>query len=100
MLFGRAPGGGYVSRAPRGALGAKTAKDEFAFAENPLTEHARGRPGQVEPFHIFHIAAAITDEMVMPHASHVESRGASFDRHFAHQTCLNQIAQIVISRSA
>ena len=72
--------------------------NEFAFAKNPLTEGARGRPGHIVPLHVLNIAAAIADEMVMAHAFGVESRGAALDGHFTHQTRLHQIPQIVISR--
>src|SRR5437588_9638616 len=42
--------------APRSALRAEPAEDEFAFANNPLTEGARSRPGHVVPLHVLYIA--------------------------------------------
>src|SRR5712691_6571203 len=83
---------------PRSALRAKPAENEFAFAKNPLTEGARGRPGNAVPLHVLNIAAAVADEVVMPHAFSIESRSAALDGHFTHQTRLHQVPQIVISR--
>jgi len=84
--------------APRSALRAEPPENEFAFAKNPLTEGARGRPGHVVPIHILNIAAAVANEVVMPHAFRIESRGAALHGHFTHQTRLHQVSQIVISR--
>src|SRR6266699_2603980 len=83
---------------PRRALGAEPPENEFAFAKNPLTEGARGRLGHVVPLHVLNIAAAVADEVVMPHAFRIESRGAALDGHFTHQTRLHQVPQIIISR--
>src|SRR5208337_1073785 len=82
----------------RGALRAESSENEFAFAKNPLAERARGRPGHVVPLDVLNIAAAVADEVVMPHAFRLESRGAALDGHFTHQTRLHQVPQIVISR--
>jgi len=76
---------------PRSAFRADPAENEFAFAKNPLTEGAGGRPGHVVPFHILNIAAAVADEVVMQHALRIESRAASFHGHFTHQTRLHQV---------
>src|SRR6266404_5220931 len=84
--------------APRSALRAEPAEDEFAFAKNPLTEGARSRPGHVVPLHVLYIAAAVADEVVMLRAFRIEARGAALDGHFTHQTRLDQVPQIVISR--
>ena len=84
--------------APRSALGAQPAENEFAFAKNPLTKGARGRLGYVAPFNVLDIAAAVADEVVMPYAFRIESRGAALHGHFTHQTRLHQVPQIVISR--
>src|ERR1700704_4523046 len=84
--------------APRSALGAESPENEFAFAKNPLTEGARARPGHVIPFNILNSAAAVADEVVMLRAFRIESRGAALDGHFTHQTRLDQVPQIVISR--
>ena len=84
--------------APRSALRAESPENEFTFANNPLTEGTRGRPGHVVPLHILNIAAAVADEMVMPHPFRIESRRAALDGHFTHQTRLHQISQIVIGR--
>src|SRR4029077_948038 len=83
--------------APRSALHAEPPENEFAFAKNPLTKGARGRPGYVVPLHVLNIAAAVANEVVMPHAFRIESRGAALDGHSTHQTRLHQVPQIVIS---
>src|ERR1700722_15399361 len=70
--------------APRSALRAEPPKNEFAFANNPLTEGARGRPGHLVPLHILNIAAAVADEVMMPHALRIESRAAALHGHFTH----------------
>jgi hypothetical protein len=80
------------------ALRTEPSENEFAFANNSLTEGARGRVGHVKPFHVLNIAAAVANEMVMPHASGIESCGATLDGHFPHQTRPHQVPQIVISR--
>ncbi len=66
--------------------------------KNPLTEGARGRPGHLAPLNVLNIAAAVADEVVMPHAFRIESRGTPLDGYFTHQTRLHQVPQIVISR--
>ena len=83
---------------PPGALGAESPENQFAFANNPLTEGARARPGHVVPFQVLNIAAAVADEVVMSRAFGVESCGAALDGHFTHQARLYQVPQIVISR--
>src|SRR5260370_35888141 len=83
---------------PRSALRAESRENEFAFAKNPLTEGARDRPGHVVPLDVLYIAAAVADEVVMLRAFRIESCGAALDGHFTHQTCLDQVPQIVISR--
>jgi hypothetical protein len=40
----------------------------------------------------------VADEVAMPQAFRIESRGAALDGHFTHQTRLHQVPQIVISR--
>src|SRR6185295_8116673 len=75
--------------APRSALRAEPPENEFAFAKNPLTEGTRGRPRHVVPLHILNIAAAVANEMVMPLAFRIESRGAALDGHLTHQTRLH-----------
>ena len=84
---------------PWSALHAQPPENDFAFAKNPLTEGARGRPGHLAPLNVLNIAAAVADEVVMPHAFRVKSGSAAFDGHFTHQTRLYQVPQIVISRS-
>jgi ABC-type hemin transport system ATPase subunit len=69
---------------PRSALRAEPPENEFAFANNPLTEGARGRPGHVVPLNVLNIAAAVADEVVMLHAFRIESRGPALDGHFTH----------------
>jgi hypothetical protein len=80
------------------ALRAEPPKNELAFAKNPLTKEARGRPGHVAPLNVLNIAAAVADEVVMPHAFRIESRGTALDGHFTHQTRPYQVPEIVISR--
>src|ERR1700733_5671249 len=60
--------------APRSALRAEPPENEFAFAQNSLTQGTRGRPGHVVPLHVLDIAAAVADEVVMPHALRIEPR--------------------------
>src|SRR5438034_9903779 len=83
---------------PRSALRAEPPENELAFAKNPLTEEARGRPGHVVVLNVLNIAAAVADEVVMRHACRIESRGAALHGYFTHQTRLHQVPQIVISR--
>jgi hypothetical protein len=78
------------------APGAKPPENEFALANNPLTERACSRPGDVVPLNILNISAAVADEVMMQQAFGIESRGAALDRHFTHQACLHQVTQIVI----
>ena len=85
---------------PRSALRAQPPENKFAFANNPLTEGTRGRPGHVAPLNILDIAAAVADEVVVPHAFRIEARGAALDGHFPHQTRLHQVPQIIISRGS
>src|SRR5437868_2342309 len=85
--------------APGRAFGAQPPQNEFAFAKHPLAERGYGRPGHVIPVHVLDIAAAVADEMVMPHAFRIKSRRATLHGHFTHQTSLHQVAQIVINRS-
>src|SRR4029077_13793382 len=83
--------------APRSTLGAEPPKNKLAFAKNPLAEGARGRAGHAVPLNVLDVAAAIADEVVMPHALGIESRGSAFDGHFTYQARIHQVAQIVIS---
>jgi len=59
---------------------------------------ARSRPGHVVPLHILNLAAAVADEVVMPHALRIKARGAALHGHFTHQTRVHQVSQIIISR--
>jgi len=43
-----------------------------------------------------HIAAAVADKVMMPHAFGIVPRGAALDGHFTHQTRLHQVPKIVI----
>src|SRR5262249_24455684 len=76
---------------PGSALRAEPPQNEFAFPKNSLAEQARARPGHAVPRHVLHIAAAVADEVVMPHPFGVESCGAALHGHFPHQTGLNQV---------
>ena len=82
----------------RSALGAKPPENKFAFANNALTEGARGSLGHIVPLNILNVSAAVADEVMMQQAFGIESRGAALDRHFPHQAGLHQVAQIVIGR--
>jgi hypothetical protein len=81
----------------RRASGAKSTKNEFAIANDPLTQGALGWLGHVVPLYVLNIPAAIADEVMMQHAFNIESRRPALDRHFTHQACLHQVTQIVIS---
>jgi hypothetical protein len=84
--------------APRSALRAQSAENQFAFANNSFTERTRGRSRHVVPFYVLNTAAAVADEVVVPHAFHIKSPGPAFDGHFTYQARLHQVPQIVISR--
>jgi hypothetical protein len=80
----------------RSAFGAKSAENEFAIANDPSTQEARSRPGNVVPLDVLNVSASIADEVVMQQAFGIESRSAALDCHFTHQACLHQVPQIVI----
>src|ERR1051326_4155526 len=67
----------FCGSAPGRALGAQSPENEFAFAKHPLAERGCGRPGHVIPVHVLDLAAAIADEMVMPHTFRIKSRRAA-----------------------
>jgi hypothetical protein len=69
---------------PRGALCAEPAENKFGLAQNPLTERTRSRFPHFVPFDILNIPAAVTDEVMVPHAFRIESCGAALDGHFTH----------------
>jgi hypothetical protein len=75
---------------------AESPENEFGFANSPLAQRARARPRHIVPIHVFHIAAAIANEVVMPDAFGIEARRTAFDGYFTDQTGLHQIPQIVI----
>lgn len=87
-------------RAPFSAFGAKSTENEFAFAKHAFAEKTRGRIRHVVPLHVFDIAAAIADEVMVAHAFRVVTCGAAFDGDFTHQTRLHQIAKIVVGGGA
>jgi hypothetical protein len=78
------------------ALCAKSSKNELAFAHYSLTQGTCARRRYVVPLDILNIAAAITHEMVMPHAFEIESPGTPFDGNFAHQAGFHKVSQIVV----
>ncbi len=78
-------------RATWSALRAQPTENEFAFAQNSLAERPGRRPGDLEPFQIFNLAATIADEVMMPHAFRIESRGPALHGHFTHQARLHQV---------
>jgi hypothetical protein len=71
-------------RVTRSALRAEPAKNQFAFAKNAFAEGTRGGPGHVVPLDVLNVAAAVADEVVMPHAFGIEARGAALDGDFTH----------------
>jgi hypothetical protein len=76
---------GILTRKPPGsALRAEPPENELAFSKNPLTEGACDRCGHVVPLDVLNIAAAVADEVVMPHTFRIEARGATLDGHFTH----------------
>src|ERR1700742_4033567 len=75
----------------RSALGAKPPENELAFANDPLAQGAGGRRGHVVPLNVFHVAAAVANEVMMQQAFGIEARGSAFDRYLAHQACLHQV---------
>src|ERR1700722_9458477 len=82
------------------ALCAKSAENDFAFAQDSFAEVARCRVGHVVPLDVFDFAAAIADEVVMAHSFGVVTRGAAFDGDFTDETRLHQIAEIVVGRGS
>src|SRR5580658_8515085 len=70
------------SGAPESAFRAEPPENEFTFAKNSLAEGPCGRLGHVAPLNVLDIAAAVANEVVMPRAFRVESRGAPLHRHF------------------
>lgn len=83
---------------PPGAFRTQSAENEFAFTNNALAEGHRSRLGHVIPLHIFNIAAAVANEMMVRHALCVEARSAAFRGYFPHQSHIDQIPQVVIRR--
>ena len=81
---------------PRSAPGAQPAENQFTFSKNAFPKRAGSRPGHFVPIDVLNVAAAIADEMVMPHSFRVEARGAALDGDLAHQACLHEIAKIVV----
>src|SRR5262249_6059472 len=63
---------------------AEAPKNEFAFPQDAFAERCWGGLGNVVPFQILHVAAAVANEVMMLHASHVESGGAALHGDFAH----------------
>jgi hypothetical protein len=86
----------FTASVPWSALCTKSAKDQFAFADNTFTDGFRSGPGHVVPLEVLDIAAAVADKVVMPHAFGIEACGPAFDGYFSHQSRLDQVAQIVI----
>jgi hypothetical protein len=85
-----------IRSAPRSAPRTEAAENQFAFPKNAFAESIGGWPGEIEPLHVFHFAAAIADKMVMARAFRVITCGTSFGGHFAHQTGLDQVSEIVV----
>src|SRR5215813_7664543 len=77
---------------------AQPTKNKFAFAKHPFTERLRGRPGHVVPLNVFDVSTVVTDEVMVTRALCVKPCGAAFDSHFTHQSRLNQVPKIVVSR--
>ena|SRR5579871_467196 len=82
--------------APASTPRTEPSKNQFALANKPLTERTGHRLGHVIPIQIFDIAAAVANEVVMPHAFGVETRGTALDSNFPYQASPHQVSQIVI----
>src|SRR5580700_5700546 len=81
----------------RSTLHAKPPENEFALANDSLAQGARGRRGHVVPLNVFHVAAAVANEVMMQQTFCIEPRSSALYGHFPHQAGLHQVAQIVIS---
>jgi hypothetical protein len=79
-------------------LRTESAKNNLAITNYALAKGSRRRLWHVVPVHILDAAASVADKVVVPHAFGIEPPGAPFDSHFANQSRLYQISQIVISR--
>ena len=84
----------------RRASRTQAAEDEFTFAKNAFAERAGCGPRDAEPFHVLDLAATVADEVMMAHSARIEAGGAAFDGDFAHQSCLHEVAEIVVSGCA
>jgi len=74
---------------PPSAFRTETSKDHFTVANYSLAERAQSWLGHVIPLHVFHIAAPVADEVMMPNTFRIEPRGATLNRNFTHQSGLN-----------
>jgi hypothetical protein len=86
----------HLSSGLASALPTESSKNKLAFTNHSFTERAGPRLGHIVPVNIFYAAATVTNKMVMAHAFQIESAGAAFDGHFPYETCLHQIAKVVI----
>ena len=86
--------------APGGACGAQPAENELALAQHARAERAYCGLWDVVPFHVFDVAAAIANEVVMSHELRVEACGAAFHGDFANETGFNQVTEVVVGSGA
>jgi len=80
----------------RSAIRTKAPKYELAVADDSFAERMRAGLGNVVPVEILNTAAAVADEVVVPHTGEVKTSGSALDGHFTYQSCLHQISQIVV----
>jgi hypothetical protein len=78
-------------------LATQPPENDFAFANDPITERCRGWSGYLAPFYVLHVSATVAYEVMMRHSFCVKPCGTALHGDLAHQTCFNQISQIVIS---
>src|ERR1700744_1635609 len=83
--------------ATRSALRAKSPENYLAFANNSFAEGLRRGLRHLIPLNVLDIATKVADEVVMPRAFRIESRGAALNGYFAHEIRLHQVPQNVIS---
>jgi len=79
-----------------GATGAESPKDQLVLANHAIAEELGRGLRDIEPLHIFHLAAAVADEVMVAHAFHIETRGAAFYRDFTDEARFNQVAQVAV----
>ncbi len=82
------------------ALGAEAADNELAFAHDAFAEGGCGRGGDGVPLDVFDLAAAVADEVVVLVVPGVVAGGAAFSGDLAHETGLDEVAEVVVGGGA